>query len=55
MPAQLCTRRQLLKQPRLADSRLTHELDGTRVVSIELVEGPLENIELVATPDEVSG
>ena len=52
MPAPLCTRRELPKQPRLAYSWLTDELDSARAASIQLIEGPLESIEFIVAPDE---
>jgi hypothetical protein len=50
--ASVRARRELPEQPRLADPGLADQLDRARATAIELVEGPLESLELVGTPDE---
>jgi hypothetical protein len=52
VPMQLCTSRQLREEARLADPGLANQLDGTGQASVELVENPLEHIELGGAPHE---
>jgi hypothetical protein len=44
---------ELLKKTRLADPRFSNHLDRAAASSIELVQDPIEGIELVGTPNEV--
>jgi hypothetical protein len=44
---------QLPEKTRLAYPRFSHHLDGPRSASIEVVEKPLEHVELFGTSDEV--
>ena len=56
VPARLREPGELAEQPRLADPRLSDQLDrAAREASIELVEDVIERTELVGTPDEVRG
>ena len=53
VPADLGASGELPEKTRLADPRFARHLDRARAASIELVEEPLERLELVGTPDEV--
>jgi hypothetical protein len=47
------TARQLAEQPRLADARLAHQLDGTRSRPLQRREGLVNRPQLSGTPDEL--
>ena len=53
LPADLGVSGQLPEKTRLAYPRLSHHLDSPRPASIEVVEEPLEHVELFGTSDEV--
>jgi hypothetical protein len=53
MPADLGSSGQLPEKARLAYSRFSRHVDSPRSASIEVVEEPLEQLELVGTSDEV--
>lgn len=53
VPANLCASGQLPEKTRLADPGFARHLDGPRSASGEVVEEPLEHVELFGTSDEV--
>jgi hypothetical protein len=54
VPVDLGTSGELPEKTRLADPRFASHLDRARAASIELVEEPLERIELLGTSDELT-